>query len=105
MCLTIEIALLISGVSVAFGIFAGISNLRRNQKLDDKKDATEMTTVIVKLENISNGITEIKSEINNVKNDIKEDRERIIRVEESAKQAHKRIDEITKYKKPGDSHE
>ena len=105
MCLTIEVALLISGVSVAFGIFAGISNLRRNQKLDDKRDATEMTTVIVKLENIGIGITEIKSEINNVKNDIKEDRERIIRVEESAKQAHKRIDEITKYKRPGDSHE
>jgi len=36
-CLTIEVALLISGVSVAFGIFAGISNLRRNQKLDDEK--------------------------------------------------------------------
>ena len=101
-CLTIEVALLISGVSVAFGIFAGISNLRRNQKLDDKKDATEMTTVIVKLENISNGITEIKSEINNVKNDIKEDRERIIRVEESAKQAHKRIDTLEKYKRGGD---
>lgn len=103
--MTIEVALLISGVSVAFGIFAGIFNIRRNQKIDDKKDATEMTTVIVKLENIGNGITEIKSEINNVKNDIKEDRERIIRVEESAKQAHKRIDEITKYKRPGDSHE
>ena len=103
--MTIEVALLISGVSVAFGIFAGISNIRRNQKIDDKKDATEMTTVIVKLENISNGITEIKSEINNVKNDIKEDRERIIRVEESVKQAHKRIDEITKYKRHGDSHE
>jgi peptidoglycan hydrolase CwlO-like protein len=101
-CLTIEVALLISGVSVAFGIFAGISNLRRNQKLDDKRDATEMTTVIVKLENISNGITEIKSEINNVKNDIKEDRERIIRVEESAKQAHKRIDTLEKYKRGGD---
>jgi len=105
MSMTIEVALLISGVSVAFGIFAGISNLRRNQKLDDKRDATEMTTVIVKLENISNGITEIKSEINNVKKDIKEDRERIIRVEESVKQAHKRIDEITKYKRTGDSHE
>ena len=51
--MTIEVALLISGVSVAFGIFAGISNLRRNQKLDDKRDATEMTTVIVKLENIA----------------------------------------------------
>ena len=104
-CLTIEVALLISGVSVAFGIYAGVVNLKRNKKIDDKKDATEMTTVIVKLENISNGITEIKSEINNVKNDIKEDRERIIRVEESVKQAHKRIDEITKYKRPGDSHE
>jgi peptidoglycan hydrolase CwlO-like protein len=103
--MTIEVALLISGVSVAFGIFAGISNLRRNQKLDDKKDATEMTTVIVKLENIGNGITEIKSEMSNVKNDIKEDRERIIRVEESAKQAHKRLDTLEKYKRPGDSHE
>jgi len=103
--MTIEVALLISGVSVAFGIFAGISNLRRNQKLDDKQDATEMTTVIVKLENIGNGIAEIKSEINNVKNDIKEDRERIIRVEESAKQAHKRLDALEKYKRNGDLNE
>ena len=53
--MTIEVALLISGISVAFGIFAGISNIRRNQKIDDKKDATEMTTVIVKLENIRPG--------------------------------------------------
>ena len=53
-----------------------------------------MTTVIVKLENIGTGITEIKSEMTNVKNDIKEDRERLIRVEDSAKQAHKRLDEL-----------
>jgi outer membrane murein-binding lipoprotein Lpp len=92
--MTIEVALLISGVSVAFGVFAGISNLRRNQKLDDKRDATEMTTVIVKLENISTGITEIKSEMSNLKNDIKESRERLIKVEESAKQAHKRLDSL-----------
>ena len=92
--MTIEVALLISGISVAFSVFAGISNLRRNQKLDDKKDATEMTTVIVKLENISTGITEIKSEISNLKNDIKESRERLIKVEESAKQAHKRLDSL-----------
>ena len=92
--MTIEVALLISGISVAFSVFAGISNLRRNQKLDDKKDATEMTTVIVKLENISTGITEIKSEMSNLKNDIKESRERLIKVEESAKQAHKRLDSL-----------
>lgn len=92
--MTIEVALLISGVSVAFGVFAGISNLRRNQKLDDKRDATEMTTVIVKLENIGIGISEIKNEMINVKNDIKESRERLIKVEESAKQAHKRLDSL-----------
>jgi peptidoglycan hydrolase CwlO-like protein len=92
--MTIEVALLISGISVAFSVFAGISNIRRNQKLDDKKDATEMTTVIVKLENIGNGITEIKNEMTNVKNDIKESRERLIKVEESAKQAHKRLDTL-----------
>ena len=100
--MTVEVALLISGISVAFSIFAGISNLRRNQKLDDKKDATEMTTVIVKLENIGTGITEIKSEMSNVKSDIKESRERLIKVEESAKQAHKRIDTLEKYKMGGD---
>lgn len=90
--MTIEVALLISGVSLAFGIYQGVSNLRRNNRTDDKNDATQLTTVIVKLENIGNGVAEIKNEMSNVKNDIKEDRERIIRVEESAKQAHKRLD-------------
>jgi outer membrane murein-binding lipoprotein Lpp len=92
--LTIEIALLISGISVAFGIYSGIANLRRIAKQDNQRDASEMTTVIVKLEGISTGIAEIKSEVKNVKEDIKECRERLIKVEESAKQAHKRLDGI-----------
>jgi hypothetical protein len=95
--MTIEVALLISGISLAFGIFSGLSNLKRNQKADDKNEASQLTTVIVKLENIGNGITEIKSEMTNVKNEQKESRERIIKVEESAKQAHKRLDTIEKY--------
>ena len=84
--MTVEVALLISGVSLAFGIYSGMSNMKRNQKADTKQDTAELTTVIVKLENIGNGITEIKSEMTNVKNDIKDDRERLIRLEESAKQ-------------------
>lgn len=90
--MSIEIALLISGISLAFGIYSGITNLKRNKTTDDRQDASEMTTVIVKLENIGTGITEIKSEMANVKNDIKENRERIIKIEESAKQAHRRLD-------------
>ena len=73
--MTIEVALLISGVSLAFGIYQGVCNLRRKAKWDDKKDATQLTTVIVKLENIGDGVTEIKSDLKNIKDDIKEFRE------------------------------
>jgi uncharacterized membrane protein len=97
--MTVEVALLISGVSLAFGIYSGMSNMKRIQKADTKQDTAELTTVIVKLENIGNGITEIKSEMTNVKNDIKDDRERLIRLEESAKQAHKRLDILENYKR------
>lgn len=92
--MSIEISLLISGISVAAAIFFGIKSSKRTEKKDIQTDAAQLTTVIVKLENISTGITEIKTEMTNVKNDIKENRERIIKLEESAKQAHRRIDEI-----------
>ena len=90
--MSVELSILIPVVSVVFAIYAGLSNLKRNQSQDDKNTASQMTTVIVKLENIGNGIAEIKSEISNAKEDIKENRERIVKVEESAKQAHKRLD-------------
>lgn len=94
--MTVEVALVISFLSVGFGIWSGVSNVRRNEKNDTRNDASELTTVIVKLENISAGITEIKSELNNVKNDRKEDREQIIRMDESLKSAWKRIAIIEK---------
>ena len=100
--MTIEVALLISGISLAFGLYQGVSNLKRNQKTDAKNDASQLTTVIVKLENIGNGITEIKSEMNYVKSDLKETRERIIKVEESTKQAHKRIDHMERASAPAE---
>ena len=96
--MSVELNILISVISVAFAIYAGVSNLKRNQSQDDKNTASQMTTVIVKLENIGNGIAEIKSEISNAKEDIKENRERIVKVEESAKQAHKRLDMFEKTK-------
>ena len=103
--MTIEVAILISGISLAFGLFSGISNLKRNQKADDKNEASQLTTVIVKLENIGNGITEIKGELSSVKTDIKESRERIIKVEESSKQAHKRLDTLQNIYQRGDVNE
>jgi len=73
--MTIEVALVISGISLAFGIYQGVSTMRRNNKCDDKNDATQLTTVIVKLENIGDGVTEIKNDLKNIKDDIKEFRE------------------------------
>lgn len=95
--MTIEVALIISGVSLAFGLFQGISNLNRNQTNDAKKDASQLTTVIVKLENISTGITRIESELTSLKADFKEDHERLVKTEESVKSAHKRMDKCEKF--------
>ena len=97
--MTIEAALVISAVSLAFGIYSDMSNMKRNQRTDNQKEASEMTTVIVKLENISNGIVEIKSEFNGMKSEIKEIRDRLITVEQSLKSAWKRIEDIDGIKK------
>ena len=104
--MTIEAALLISGISVTFGIYQGVSNLKRNERTEAKNDASELTTVIVKLENIGDGIKEIKSELGNIKQDINDITVRLVKVEESSKSAHKRLDTCEKYcKRMGEGYE
>lgn len=93
----IEVAFMISVLSVSFAIFSSVINMKRNKTHDDKIEATQLTSVIVKLENIATGITEIKAEMKSVKEDTKKNSERLTRVEESAKQAHKRLDAIEPY--------
>lgn len=93
--MSIEVTILISAVSVAFALYSGISNMKRNNKQDTANDAAQLTTVIVKLETINSGVTEIKSELKNVKNDIQDLRDRLIIVEQSTKSAHHRIDGLT----------
>ena len=94
----IEIALLISGFAMAFGIYFGVVGTRRNLKNDERKDSAQMTTVIVKLEGISEGIAEIKTDMLNVKGDIKELTERLIIAEQEVKLANKRLDEFEERK-------
>ena len=92
--MTIEISLLLSALSVAAAIFFGIVALRRNKSKDDKRDAAEMTTVLIKLENINTGSIDIKSTIRGVEGEVKELRDRVIKAEDSAKNAHRRIEEL-----------
>lgn len=58
------------------------------------KGTTQITTVLIKLENIADGIAEIKGEMKSLRDELGELRERVSKVEASAASAHKRIDHI-----------
>lgn len=87
--MSVEVAIVISIVSLAFAIYEGVSNLRRNNKKEDKAEASELTTVIVKLENISTGVSEIKADMKDLKSDVKDHSERIVRLEQQVKVLNK----------------
>jgi peptidoglycan hydrolase CwlO-like protein len=92
--MTIEIALLVSIVSVAFGVYSGMKNLSRNNRRDTVDETSQMTTVMVKLENIADGIHEIKSDVRGMKSEMNSLRERLTIVEQAVKSAHKRLDDM-----------
>lgn len=77
-------------ISLASLLFAVYSLLSKN----NKENTSELTTVIVKLENISSGISDIKSEINSMKVDQKEDHDRLIKVESSVSSLWKQFNEF-----------
>lgn len=79
--------IIISLASLALAFYTFLSKA-------NKENTTELTTVIVKLENISGGITDIKSEIAALKDNQKDDHDRLIKVEASVATAWKRIDEL-----------
>ncbi len=99
--MTIELSVIISIVSVTFAVVSGFLTLRRNKSNEDKKEASEMTTVIVKLESISKDTSEIKNDLRSVKDDVRHQGEQIIRLDESLKSAWKAINRIQD--KAGDS--
>lgn len=101
--MTIELSLLLSGISVAFAIYFGLANKNRNEKRDVKEDTEKevketkqetesKTLMMVKLEMISSDLKEIKNENRNFREDISTLRERVAKVESSLKSYHKRLD-------------
>lgn len=92
--MTIELSLLISGVSVAFAIFFGISTKNRNTKKDTQEEAAQDAAVMVKLESIQTGMIELKTETRNYREELQKVNEKNIRNEESLKSLHKRVDKV-----------
>lgn len=78
-------------VSILSLLLAGYTFLSKNSK----ENTTELTTVIVSLDNIKSGIADIKAELNSIKSSQKEDHDKLIRVEESLKAAWKQINKLS----------
>lgn len=93
----IEISLLLSGISVAFAVYFGITNKRRNEKQDAEHETQERATtnamVIAKLENIGDDVKDIKREHRETRAEVQTLRDRVVVVEQSLKSYHKRMDE------------
>lgn len=84
-----------TGVLIAvIGCIVGLAGWLRNHDTDNEKETSNMTTVIVKLENIRVGIADLKSDLRRTAEDLQGIDRRLTIVEQSAKQAHKRIDEL-----------
>lgn len=84
-----------TGVLIALiGCIVGLAGWLRNHDTDNEKETSNMTTVIVKLENIRGSISDLKLDLKRTAEDLKSIDRRLTVVEESTKQAHKRINEI-----------
>lgn len=94
--MTIELSLLLSGISIAFAIYFGISTKKRNDRKDAEENAenraTTNTMVITKLENMADDIKDIKRDYHESRQEMQELRDRVITVEQSLKSYHKRLD-------------
>ena len=80
--MNIELSILVAVLALGCSIISVVSALRRNNKKSDKEQATEMTTVIVKLENISNDIKDVKNDLKDLKVDLQKHSERLTIIEE-----------------------
>ena len=92
--MTIEVALVISIVSVAFSVFFGLKNNKRSDTKEIEARIAWETKVTMNLDNINRNMEEIKDLIRGVQNDVKDHEGRIVKLEASYKAEHKRLDEV-----------
>ena len=90
--MSIDISLLVAIISTCSAVFFGAQALKRNRTTDDKADATQLATVIVKLDAVGTTVNEIKADMRTHKTEQQYLRDKIIAIESSVKSAHKRID-------------
>ena len=82
-----NLPVIISIAALLFSLYQFVSK-------NDKADTTQLTTVIVKLEAIGDGINEIKADLRSANNAITELRERVASVEDRSKSNTNRLNAI-----------
>lgn len=104
--MTIEVSIVIAGISLAFAIYSGISNMKRSQKQQIASETSQLTTVIIKLENIGNDITEMKTDLRDIRAEVRENSADIIRMKQQIKALEKTVfgpsPEVIRYEQPTD---
>lgn len=99
--MTIEVALMISIISVAFSVFFGLKSNKRSDAKDVEERATERAEINVRLTHIAATTNEIKDQISSLVKDVHQHGDRLTKVEESVKRhdesfkrLHGRVDVI-----------
>lgn len=92
--MTVEIAVLVSVVSVAFSIFFGVKNAKRSDDGEIERRTEETTRMNVKLDLISQNTLEIKNDMRNLNDKVEEQARQIVIIDQSTRSAHHRIDGI-----------
>lgn len=87
----IEIAVVFAAVSLIVSLIQAAFIIKRANRSDAKTDSSQLTTVIVKLESISDDTKEIKSDLRDLKSDVKEISERLIKAEQQIKALEKNV--------------
>lgn len=92
--MTVEVALVLSIVSVAFSVFFGLKNNKRSDTKDIEERVKGDTRINMKLDAIANDTRDIRRDITSVREETKNLNNRMIKAEEGIKQAHHRINEL-----------
>lgn len=91
--MTIELATIISIISVCCAVFSAVKGNRRADTRKIEQKAAETAIINTKLDQIGADVRDIKYDITAVKKDVVGLTERMIVVEQSTKSAHHRLDE------------
>lgn len=83
--MTVEVAFLISALSVAFSIFFGLKNNKRSDTKDIEERTKERTEINIKLQHISANTQEIKEQIASLMKDVQRHGERLTQIEGAMK--------------------